>query len=311
MLQKLRFDPSQPIIARSAGRALAGSLLFSMVNLIQQHLRAERFGTRVEAGGIDALNDAAADADDKAEAARVRVEQGFAAPVDYLALAAKMKLVYSSIFDDLEKHAQRKAMLTDASRTIPDPFQIPSTLADSIDFQLRTKPQISEARIRAEAKALNVSEEDIRIAVVSRHTRQIDILRDNRADVERIFENLTAKGSDGHPLGAEADEEVFMSLPAMVQLRCAAAADKGLFRARNREIELHLSGNKDAGGNIAILDGTRRDILAMVGRWMDTAKFKAEVEEAASRGSNMPQFAPAPHVQAKDEVEVAKEKKAA
>lgn len=313
MLAKLRFDPSRPIIARAAGRALVGSLNFTIASLIQQHLRRERFGASVpEASGIDGLNDAAADAAADVEAGRVREEQGFAITADPLELAARLKLVRDSVAGDLLKNAGRRQMATRPGETFPDPFHIGASFAESLDFQLRTQPRMaSEAALRAEAKALNVSLDDVKAALTARHVRQINLLRDSRDDIERIYGELTPKGSDGHPLGVEADEEVFAKLPAIVQLRLVAAADKGLFRARQRELELHFAGRSEAAGNIALLDGTRRELLAMVNRWMEKPQFKAELDDATSRGANQPTFAPAPHEQQPDEKEEALRKKAA
>jgi hypothetical protein len=62
----------------------------------------------------------------------------------------------------------------------------------------------------------------------------------------------------------------------------------------------HMTGQPDAAGNLAILDDCRRKIKDDVAAWLKIPSFEREVSEAVSRGAQLPQWSPAPHVQAKD-----------
>lgn len=315
LLDTIKFDPSRPIIARAAGSALIGSLNFSIASLIVRDLKAQRRGTPVlEASGVDGANTEAADLEEAKEELRVRAEQGFAIEMPLLQQAAMLKAVRDSVADDLLSNAEMRPLITDPSKSIPDPFHVGQSFEDSLKFQIgmdERKP--SEAMIRAQAKALNVEEKDIRDAYTKRHLRQVQFLRDNKAEIITIYNGLSAKAEDGHAYSHEDADVIFGRLPAMAQLRVAKAADQGLYKSRARELERHLSSGlteSEAGGNVALLDGTRRELLEEVASWMKQEKFAREVSEARSRGANMPQFMPAPRPVQPDEVDVAKEQHA-
>ncbi len=299
LIMKMLFNPSAAIVARSMSRAVIGSLHFSISNLIQQSIRAERFGAPLpEAGGIDAANEALAAHAEGEETARVRAEQGFEVNGDPLETAARLKTIRDYLANDLLANAALRASLTQPGVSFPDPYHLGGTFEDSLKFQIGLKPRISEAQIKAEAKALNVEESAVRDAIVANHTRQVAFLEENRDDIVRIYNGLVTT-DDGDP------EVAFEKLHPMLRLRLAAKADSGLYQARMREIQAHLRGGPravEAKGNVALCDGTRRDVLAEVQRWMKDAAFKGAVDSAVERGQTMPTFSPEPHVQKPDEV---------
>jgi hypothetical protein len=300
LLDKIKFDPKAPFVARYAGSSLVGSLNFMISNLIQQQLRRDLYGAPTE-GGIDAANEEAAGHEATAEETRTREEQGFATVEEPLVTAAKLKLVRDSVQDDLLRHAARKPMVTDPSKTIPDQFHIGIAFADSVDYQGKMGARINDAQVRAEAKVVGCTEDEIRTVLLSRHNRQLNFLKDNKQRILDIYHGLAAKGTDGHPYDLEDADAVFANLPAIVQLRLAAAVDKGLYKGRMREVERHMNRQVDALANLALIDGVRREALQEVGRWYLKAEFKQSLDEALSRGGNLPQFAPAPQPPAADE----------
>jgi hypothetical protein len=304
LISRLKFDPVAPLIARTGARALVGSINFSISNLIQQHLRAERFG--LPASGIDQHNDETAAAEAAEEAMRNRAEQGYVTPMPPLELAADLKKIRDAIQHDLVAHAGRRPMVTDPSKTLPDTFHIGMSFEESLDFQSRMQARISEPQIKAEALALGVEESEIRSALMTRHLRQLNFLKDNRDHIVELYKGLSAETLD-----MDSAEDLFGDLPAITRMRLAAAADRGLFNARAREIMRHMTGQPDAAGNLAILDDCRRKIKDDVAAWLKIPSFEREVSEAVSRGAQLPQWSPAPHVQAKDNKDLALEKHAA
>lgn len=319
MLNLIKFDESRPIIARAAGRAVIGSANFSMRSLCEAILRQTRFGTPVvEASGIDGHNEEISREAEKQEEVRARIEQGHDVEMPLMEQAGLLKVVRDAINSDLIDHADQKALITDPSKTIPDPFHVGGTFEESIEFQLRqTVNMPSKAMIEAEAAALNVSVEDIHRAVIDRHARQISYLKENKADIISMYHSLRPIGPDGHPWGLMDAIAVFDRLPAMTRLRLYKSADTGLFKQRDREIQRHLGVSKgsersgDAAGNVALIDGTRRELLLEVAELYKNETFKRDIERAQARGANLPTFSPAPHVQKPDSKEIAIEKRKA
>ena len=294
LLMKLKFDTKVPLIARTGGRALVGSINFSISNLIQQHLRQERFG--LPAAGVDQYNDEIAGAEAAEEATRNREEQGYSIAEPPLKLAAKLKQIRDSLQQDLVDHAAQRPMVTNPSKTMPDTFHVGLAFEESLDFQTKMQVRISEPQVIAEAKALDIDPQEIRQALITRHSRQMNFLKDNAKHIVELYNGLSTGVME-----IEDADDVFNGLPAVVRMRLAAAADRVLFNARAREIQRHMAGQPDAAGNLALLDGTRREIQAEVGFWLEEPHFKREVDEALSRGVMLPQWSPSPHIQKRDE----------
>lgn len=323
MLALIKFDPSRPVIARAAGRGVVGSANFALRGLCERILRQKRFGGGekvTEASGIDGMNEEAADGAAIAEAARIREEQGHDTGMPMSEQAALLKLVRDAINEDLIEHAAQKPMLTDPNKTMPDMFHVGAAFEESLDWALRQKVNLpSMSRIEAEAKALNVTVEDIKRIVTERHVSNLQFLRDNKEDIISTYHGLVAYGADGHAYGYGDAVAVFDRLPAMTQLRLYKAADTGLYKQRDKEIGWHLGisprpagmNAEDCAGNVTIIDGTRRELLLEVAELMKKPAFARDYDEARSRGANPPVFSPAPHVQKPDEKEEALKRKAA
>lgn len=296
LVKLLQFDSSRPVVARTGGSAAIGSANFLIANLLQRDLRASRrMAVQPEASGIDGANDAAADDAAAAEEARVRLEQGFDTEMHVLEHAGLLRVFRDAIAEDLLENAAMIEAVTKPGVQIPDPFHVGAPFVDAIQFQISRAPQaLSEARVMAEARALGVKPEVIRAAVLNRHNRQVQFLKDNRQEILDKYEGLVALNADGHPYTTAEVEAVFDKLPAMTRLRLCKAADSGMYKATEREVERHLNGNGEAMGNVGLLNGTRRELRASVAKLMADGNFKREVDAAQSRGANMPVWSPAP-----------------
>lgn len=317
LFDAIKFDPSIPLVSRAAGSALVGSLNFSISNLIQRHLKNERFGmpagdTQTEEGAtrasIDTANDELADREQTQATSDARVDQGFDATTEPLVLAADLKLVREHVQAHLLEHAGRRQdphKPDDPSATIPDRFHIGRDFAESLEFQSRGRVKMGDAEAQAQADAFGVSVDEVRIAEARRNGRQAQFLVDNAEEIVEVYHSLTSRGSDGHPLGYEEAETVFERLPALVQLRMLVAADKGLYRQRLLELERGLNGNAEAKGNIAFLDAARREMIEIGNSWLRDGRFKREVDVGLASGQTMPAFSPAPPERKPDQRDVA------
>ena len=306
LLQKIKFDPAQPIVARGGGKGLVSTLNFSILNLIRQHLREQMYGAPTD--GVEGANEEAAAKDATAEEKRTREEQGFDTPVPPLVTAAKLKLIRDAVNGDLIENAARKPMVTDPNKTLPDAYHVGQDFRSSVDWAVSQVRGTNEAQMVAEAKAMNVDVEEIRASDARQTERQRAFLKDNLDDIVTQYYGLTAIGQDGHPLSLDDAEAVLSNLPAIQQMRVAAAIDRGLYKQRGLELDRRQGRyREEAKTNIALLDGARREVLAEVARWMEKQPFKDQLDAFVG---NAPEFAPVPHVQLPDEADEARGKNA-
>jgi hypothetical protein len=178
-----------------------------------------------------------------------------------------------------------------------------------VDWAVSQVRGTNEAQLVAEAKAMNVDVEEIRASDARQTERQRAFLKDNLNDIITVYHGLTAIGQDGHPLTLDDAEAVMSNLPAIQQMRIAAAIDRGLYKQRGFELDRRRGAyREEVKTNIAFLDGARREILAEVARWMKKQPFRDQLDAFTG---NLPEFAPVPHVQLPDEVDEAKGKNAA
>lgn len=295
LFDKIRFNSASPVVARAAGSALVGSLNFSVSNLIQRHLKNERYGMPTP-GGIDAANEEIAEGAAQEEAARVRIEQGFDAVHKPLELAASLKCVRNYVQGHLLENAGKRPDPSNPGKDMVDRFHVGRDFADSLEFQARARMKMGEgeaAALAAKFAAVGATVEHVRIAENRRNNRQSSFVVDNRGEILACYERLICTGEDGHVMGIEQAETVFDRLPAMAQLRMVVAADKGLYNAWLSELERALNGSGEALGNMSFLVKAREELAAVGNSWLKDPKFAKEIKDTLDQGGTMPAWAPA------------------
>jgi hypothetical protein len=298
LLSKIKYDPGFPLAARTAGRALVGSLNFSISNLIQQHLRQQRFAATgaepEEVPTIDDANDLEAEKAEKAEEQRTRAEQGFAVPQDPLDTASKLKLIRDAINADLLEHAARVPMATKPGYTLPDARHVGANFAESVHFQSNMEFRPNRAQAEAEATVLGRSVEEVLAAQMSNHEMSQRFMKEMVPDILTVYDTLTAMGTDGHALGLEDANAVFTKLPAINRERMVAKVDAALYRAVQTEVQRHLRKRPDAMGNIGLLEGLRREIRDAWTIEAGRPEVRKELKDSEDAGASRPAWAPAP-----------------
>lgn len=297
LFNTLKYNASEPFVARTAGRAAVGTINALIVGLITAHMRLARFGTAVQEPTLDTRNDEVEGAVQAHEAGEsVREEQGHTVTrEDPLKLASRLKLIRDVVAANLEANAGER-VLEMVSKTIKDPFHVAQHFEDTLAFMTNSVQAVSPTLVKEEAKALGISEEDVQKALAARPMKQQQFLHQNRAEILEIYKGLVPCDVDGYLIKPAECEAVLETLPAMNRLQIAGSADRALHRAYLREIAEYVrTSNPISKSNVGVLLGIRRQIFnELVPSWFEEPSFERDVRAAMERGSRYPEFGPKP-----------------
>lgn len=313
LLNRIKFDPSMPFIARAAGRSMVGTLNFAIVNLVSQELRNRRYGetvAEVNQNPEGELSTTPPNLDDRNEIDvnekqgrevenQLREDQGFDVGMEPLVLASMLKFLRDTIADDLDANAGlRRNPLT--GKLMKNPFDLAQPISESFTRQLALAPRIDMTIAGKIAKVVGLTAEDVVRVAEQRHKNANKFLQDNAAEMFSIIDNLGSPvGDDGHVFEPSDDETVLDRLPAMNQARLIVAADRGLWYERERQVQGYMRGNPNALGNIGIIDGVRKQLHTDYAVFMSRGPIRQEIEEAVNRGATWPQLIKLVHVDEK------------
>lgn len=287
MIDLIKIDSSKSILPEQAAcRGVAGAINFMLITAASTIIRRKSISLPEgdEPNHIDNYNENIAAQEEAEENLRVREEQGFSPPVDIVEQAAVLKILLSHLSDNMEDHARKVEAATRPGYMLPEPFDMPESIARTLDRQMKSRPPISEARKKQEAELLGVSEEDVEAAHERRGAQQISFLKVNAKEIQEIIRNV-------HWTGEPLDEyQAFEWLEPIVQLRLLAGADSGLWFARQQQIERFRNNAEEAAGNIRLFDDLRLKVHNERDRLMRIESFKRKVDDAILRGATLPRF---------------------
>ena len=298
MLNSIAINSNYPVIGRYPQRTVVATLNATIINLVNQDIRAKR-QTMTEAPGVEVPTEEEALLEQQHEDQQ-RSEQGFTIALKPLELAAMLKLIRDSLADDLLKHAGILPSL-DGKTRVYNPFDLALNIENTLDFRIKQEPApYSEAVVNAYIKALGVTRDEVLIAQAAQHKTEVTFLKNNREDILQTIEGLDC----GYTL--DEAEIVFDKLPPIHQLRLYAAAMRGVGKGRQNELNGFIRRRPDAAGNMAMLDSLLRDLFYKLDRLMELPTTKNALEEASERGLSIPTFPPRPAPVQTEAVEVAR-----
>lgn len=298
MIDIIKLDSSRSIIpGQAASRGVAGTINFMLINMASQVIRQRRVGMPEDQGdatellNIDHYNDNIALQEEAEENAANREELGYEAQVDPVERGAVLKLLYQHIYNDMYPFARKTPAESNPNILLPNQFDVPEPVAAVIRRGSEVQPITDRIKLNLqhEADALGVTLEDTMLAFNRRQTRAASFMKLNAAEIRDIIKNLHWTGEPFQDAYQMVDW-----LEPIVQLRLLAGADGGLFFARSFEIGRYRSNGSQAAANIVLIDGARREVIAEYDRLMRIESFKRSVENAQSKGANLPFFNPPP-----------------
>ena len=298
MLSSIAINSNYLVIGRYPQRTVVATLNATLINLVNQDIRAKR-QTMYEAPGVEIPQEAEAALEQQHEDQQ-RLEQGFVPQMPILELAAMLKCIRDSLADDLLQHASILPSL-DGKTRVYNPYDLALTIENTLDFRINQEPPAtSEAVIQAYISALHVTRDEVLIAQAAQHKVDVTFLKNNREDILQTIEGLDC--------GYTTDEAeiVFDKLPVIHQMRLYSAAMRGVMKGRQNELNGFIRRRPDAAGNMALLDSLLRDLFYKLDLLMELPQIKIALNEAAERGLSIPTFPPRPAPVQPEAVELAR-----
>lgn len=303
-------DPTVPFLGRAVGKAVVSALTYAMFGMAQQAVRIQKMGApqHVEDNPVPELehemtsavinghhvgvNSEALAAGNREQSyeemdEKQRDMQGAQQQMSQMELASIDAAINATLTYHLVRNAGRVVLKSDPTKQMPNPFDIPQSLDQTFEFMLNRAPAIvSEATLKAEAAFLGVTIDDIKRNMDANNTNQRRFLMENGPDIIAWVKNIDPADGDLESLEAR--------LPVINQERIWAAADRGLWNQRSREISNFTRANPipalrdNAPGNIAMIDGYRVKLLSDYDEWVKNPKIAASLDEATLRGVSRP-----------------------
>lgn len=322
-----KFRSGEPFVARTGGRAVVSTINTQIISLIALHLRMAKLGSvdptapsgeeRFGAVGLpghgplvgkaqlplpgkslderNALDHAVTDAETETEQRAAHGVAEYREPP--LHVAGRLKLIRDSISKSLDEHAGLRDMPLPVGgkvMQVKDTFHIGQPISESLEFMYSNAREVSDLIVKEQAKALGITEEEVRIALAARPAARQKFLFENRVEIMRIIPTLIGSDAQKNALSLEQDEEAFEALEPMTKVILLASADRAWHRGWQREIQGHMDGNPLAQSNMAVLDGVRRQARQQFEDWMKVDAFQRSFHTALERGAKMPNFGPKP-----------------
>jgi hypothetical protein len=282
MLDNCKYKAESPFVCQSAYRGVIGSINFMLINSASNMLRQEQT-LNPGGGGIDAYNELLAAQGEHTEEERSLEEMGLETRDDPRIVGGQLRLVSAALNEELLEHAPR-VFFPLSRKTGPDPWTVGDSIEMTLARQIARTPRDLTAAMKAEAKALNVSEEVIHEALKRQQATSAAWLANNRELILEVIHSMNFENPDALTV-----ETVWDKLPAMTRFRLYAAADGGLFRKSQNEAQRYIVwGRIESKSNVGLCDGERRVLRTEINGFLRDEHNKREIQAALDNGATMP-----------------------
>lgn len=265
--------------AKDFAKSMIGSLNASIIGNIRGHIRKDALEQVAESGEvptIDALNDAMAAIDEAKMRDYAMDQAGLETVMPSIEIAQRMFLLRSYLADYL---MQNKAT----------EYDVPLSIADTLDFQLKNTPNVDKMRLEALAKALNKPYELLERIQVDAFNNERKTLAKVAGQILTTIESLDDTGFDDD----EAISNAFDSLPAHVRFKLIASSIKALNRAGERALMQLLRFNKMDGATDHTLVEA---VINNLKKWLQKFQIDnaAELDTYIEHGGMLPEVSMPP-----------------
>lgn len=264
-------------------KSLIGSLNASIIGNIRGHLRQdalEQIANSEDTPTIDHMNDAMA-AIDESNARNYAMEHtGLETVMPSIEIAQKLNVLRAYLADYLAQHKATE-------------YDVPLSIADTLQFQLKNSPDINTTRLMALAKALNKPYELLERVQVDAFQNERTALAKVAGQVLTTIEALDDDGFDDE----RTVEETFDSLPAHVRFKLVASAIKALNKAGENALMQLLRFNKmDGATDHTLIEGSVTNLK----QWLQNFQTEnaTDLDAYIERGGVLPEVNMPPTLEA-------------
>lgn len=235
--------PTQP--RKQVLKSVIGSLNSSIIGYVRGHIRNSKYDNisrAAEEPTIDALNEALAEQAEALHDAQALRDMGLKTMMPAIEVAHRLEAIRCWAINELASMASH-------------PADVPLTIKDTIDFQLKREPDINEPALKALAQAINIDLEAIKAA-------KLKMYADDRAELldmsGQILDTIGSLDVDGIAADDACDE-----LPAHLRYKMLAVLAQAIEKSGDKALASLLRYNRlESAGDITLIKATHASVYA-------------------------------------------------
>lgn len=263
--------PTQP--RKMVLKSLIGSLNSSIIGYVRGHIRNSRYENVSRAPTeptIDVFNEALAEQQESLHDARALKEMGLDAVMPAIEVAHKLETVRCWAIEELTSLATH-------------PADVPLTIKNTIEFQIKREPDINEPALKALAQAIQVDLDALKAAKVKMHQDDRDELIDMQGQIIDTVSDLDIEGIDV--------EDAIDSLPVHLRYKLMATLATSIKKAGDKALQSLLRYNRlESAGDITMIKATHAEVYAAIQEL--TNKEAVSLGEYQDRGGRLVEVLP-------------------
>lgn len=263
--------PTQP--RKLVLKSLIGSLNSSIIGYVRGHIRNSRYENVSRAPTeptIDAFNEALAEQQESLHDVQALKEMGLDAVMPAIEVAHKLETVRCWAIEELTSLATH-------------PADVPLTIKNTIEFQIKREPDINEPALKALAQAIQVDLDALKAVKVKMHQDDRDELIDMQGQIIDTVSDLDIEGIDV--------EDAIDSLPVHLRYKLMATLATSIKKAGDKALQSLLRYNRlESAGDITMIKATHAEIYAAIQEL--TNKEAVSLGEYQDRGGRLVEVLP-------------------
>lgn len=272
-------------------KSIIGSLNSSIIGNIRGHIRVdalEQVGQSDEVPNIDMFNEAMAAIDEARSRDEAFENTGMVSTMSYIEIAQRQNVIREFLVDFLQQNKSSA-------------YDIPLSIADTLEFQVNNAPSVNEEKLKQLAEAMNLDYEQLKHVQIEAFRREKESLMKVTGQVLTIVSTLDDgfhKTEDGVEYSFTGTvDEAFDSLPEHVRFKLVASAIKALNKADDDALMQLLRFNKMEGATDSTLIKASRDECT---KWLVAfqEKHREALDAYLERNGSLPEIVLPPKLNA-------------
>lgn len=228
-------------------KSLIGSLNSSIIGYVRGHIRNSKYeniSRAPDAPTVDAFNEALAEQNEHANDVKALSDMGLDSVMPAIEVAHKLEVIRCWAVNTLTELATH-------------PADIPLTIKNTIEFQIKREPDINEPALKALATALQLDVEALRAAKVKMH-------EDDRAELIDMQGQIIDAVGDLDVDGIDADD-AYESLPAHLRYKLLGSLALAIKKSGDKALQTLLRYNRlESAGDITLIKNAHAEVYSAV-----------------------------------------------
>lgn len=237
--------PTQP--RKQVLKSFIGSLNSSIIGYVRGHIRNSRYENVSRAPTeptIDTFNEALSEQLEAAHDVQALKDMGLDTVMPAIEVAHKLEAVRCWAIEELTSLATH-------------PADVPLTIKNTIEFQIKREPDINEPALKALAQAIQIDLGALKATKVKMHQDDRDELIDMQGQIIDTVSDLDIEGIDV--------EDAIDSLPVHLRYKLMATLATSIKKAGDKALQSLLRYNRlESAGDITMIKATHAEVYAAI-----------------------------------------------